>query len=425
MTVDLFPVEDYQFGNGMRIAVSTVSVMPVTAVNVSYRVGAAADPNTRSGLAHLVEHLMFQGAAHTGPGEHTRAIAEHGGTSNARTGFDRTSYFQRVPAGALELVMWLEADRMANLSSHISAERIRAQVQVVAEERRQTEEIVPHGDLLRRTLKLLFPPGHPYHHPPMGRDEDLARISVTEAAGFHRRYYNPANAVLSVVGDVRCRNVVRLAERYFGEIPSGPVTLSSERAVTAPRVSVRQDVSVGAADGLVMLAFLLPSAEDPDGEVAATAINAFGSGTNCRLHQRLVREQQVAASVTTDITQLDGVSIGMVRVHPDRAVSPAMLEQFITAELMCYADGGPTADEWQVASAQRETAWLRRLADYSGRADELARQSLLTGDPRVINRLVSQFRTMNHEHARQVARRYLGDRGYAVMACHPGSADTQ
>jgi zinc protease len=223
----------------------------------------------------------------------------------------------------------------------------------------------------------------------MGRDDDMARISVADLAGFHRRYYGPGNAVLSVVGDARPEEVMRLAARYFGDVSASPATAPSASAPTLARVSGREDVPVGPADGLVMLGFPLPPAEGPDSEAAAIAIGALSSGINCRLHRRLVREKQAATRVAADVTQLDGLSIAMVRAYPAPAITIATLERLMLAEVGHYADRGPTADEWEVASAQRETAWLRRLADYSGRADELSRQALLGDDPDTVDRLVA------------------------------------
>lgn len=411
-----FPVVHERLDNGMSVVVSEDRTLPVVAVNVSYDAGSGDDPMDRSGTAHLLEHLMFQGARHTGPGKHGALVSENGGTFNATTGFDRTSFFEKVPTGALELMLWLEADRMAYLVENITEERVEAQRGVVDQERRQKEHAIPFGDLFRRTLGLLFPRGHPYYDTPIGRSGDLARITAAELSDFHRRYYAATNAVLSVAGDVEPREVIRLAARHFEALGSGGRRHPRGCLAESAGLPQRDDVRGSSVGGLVQLAFRLPPEGSRSHEAAVLAINAFGSGACSRLYRRLVHQDPLAADTSADVLRLAETSIGTVRVHPLPGIETERLEARIIGELDEFTRSGPTQDEYESAAAYFESAWLRRLTTCSGRADELSRQILSTGDARRGSTLVHRAHLADFHEVRGTARCFLGDQGRRVVA---------
>lgn len=215
-----WPIETTRLDNGLRVVVSEDRTAPAVAVNLWYDVGSRHEPQGQTGFAHLFEHLMFEGSVNVAKTEHMKLIQGAGGSLNATTNPDRTNYFETVPAEHLELALWLEADRMGGLVPALTQETLDNQRDVVKNERRQRYENVPYGDAWLRLLPLLYPPGHPYHHATIGSMADLNAADLATFQAFHRTYYAPDNAVLTVVGDTSAAEVFALAEKYFGGIPA-------------------------------------------------------------------------------------------------------------------------------------------------------------------------------------------------------------
>ena len=207
-----WPIETTRLDNGLRVVVSEDSSAPVVAVNLWYDVGSRHEPAGQTGFAHLFEHLMFEGSVNVAKTEHMKLIQGAGGSLNATTNPDRTNYFNTVPAEHLELVLWLEADRMGGLVPALTQETLDNQREVVKNERRQRYENVPYGDSWLRLLPLLYPVGHPYHHSTIGSMADLNAADLATFQAFHTAYYAPNNAVLTVVGDVSANEVFALAD---------------------------------------------------------------------------------------------------------------------------------------------------------------------------------------------------------------------
>ncbi len=214
-----YPVHTARLANGLRLVVSPDRSVPVVAVNLWYDVGSRDEPAGQTGWAHLFEHLMFQGSAHVAAGEHMQLLQNAGGSVNGTTWFDRTNYFETVPTGALDLALWLEADRMASLADNLDAANLYTQREVVKEEKRQRYDNVPYGHTLSHLVELLFPADHPYGHVTIGSMADLDLATPQAASDFFHRHYRPGNAVLTLVGDVGVRDAVKRVEKAFGRIP--------------------------------------------------------------------------------------------------------------------------------------------------------------------------------------------------------------
>src|SRR3990172_8391272 len=204
--------------NGLRVIVAPDHLAPVVAVNLWYVVGSRHETAGRTGFAHLFEHFMFQGSRHVSKTEHFNLIQSAGGVNNATTYFDRTNYFETLPSHQLELALWLEADRMATLLDALDQENLDNQRDVVKNEKRQSYDNRPYGTFYEKLMAAVFPPGHPYHHTPIGSMEDLDAASLDDVRSFFQTWYVPNNAVLTVAGDVDEQPVIEMVERYFGPI---------------------------------------------------------------------------------------------------------------------------------------------------------------------------------------------------------------
>ncbi len=215
------PIETFRLPNGLFVTLSEDHTAPIVAVNLWYHVGSANERAGRTGFAHLFEHMLFQGSADVGANEHFELIQRAGGTLNGSTWLDRTNYFETVPSHQLELVLWLEANRMGWLLPAMTQQKLDTQRDVVKNERRWSVDNQPYGTWWERLPALAFPEEHPFHHSLIGSMSDLDAASLEDIKHFFATYYTPDNAVLSIAGDFDPRETRALVAKYFGPIPAG------------------------------------------------------------------------------------------------------------------------------------------------------------------------------------------------------------
>lgn len=310
----LFDPQTHTLANGLQIVVIEDHRAPVVAHMLYYRVGAADEVAGKSGIAHFLEHLMFKGTQEVPSGEFSRIVARNGGQDNAFTSQDKTGYFQNVASDKLELVMRLEADRMANL--RLSERDVALEREVVLEERRSRTDNEPAGQFgeMMRAAQYL---NHPYRIPVIGWEHEIRALSTQDAIAFYRRYYAPNNAILLVAGDTTLEEVVRLAERYYGPIPRAEVperVRPQEPPQRAPRRVVFSDPRVGQAS--LQRTYLAPSRSAGNTEQAVPLsifAEVLGGSTVSRLYQELVVRQKIAvgAGAWYDAINLDPGTFGL------------------------------------------------------------------------------------------------------------------
>ena len=415
-----YPFEDHTLTNGLRVIVQPDSTTPTVTVNLWVGVGSRHEERGRTGFAHLFEHLMFQGSENVANGEHFQALMGVGGRLNATTWFDRTTYFETIPSGALELALWLEADRHANLLAAVTQENLDNQRDVVKEEKRQRYDNQPYGQALTRVYATVFPEGHPYHHPTIGSMEDLDAASVEDVHEFFRRHYAPDNTVLTIVGDVTAERGLELAERYFGHIEHraeprrGPV--APLRPLTEP---LREEVEDEVPNDRIHLAFRLPAeAGGTRAEflAASMALDCLGGLSFSPLEQRFVREEQTANAIDVGAMGfVDGVSLGLLVVDVAEGVDTDTLEADVCAELTAFADAGPTDVQLEAVRAQAERGWLSSLAGKDERADLISHYACLHDDPGYINTFLDRLARITAEDVRAAADRWLRPQSRAAV----------
>lgn len=406
-----YPVTSRVLDNGLRVVVSPTPGVGVVAVNLWYDVGSRHEQPHRQGFAHLFEHLMFQGSRHVAAGEHFALIHGAGGSVNATTSFDRTNYFEQMPAGALDLALWLEADRMAYLDDVLTDENFSNQVDVVAQERSQRMDNVPYGTVFEQVLPLVFDPGHPYGHLPIGNMAQLADATLGEVSAFHTRYYMPNNAVLSIVGDVTPDAGFAKAEQYFGKIRAGGAPTRVMPAPLPPMPERRQlDIEEDVPAPAVWFAARLP-ADEPEGrELAAVtlAVAILGDGETSRLHRRLVRKDQIALTAGFSVNPLiagNSLGLGSVRAVPGNDLDEVAAT--VGDVVRSFAADGPTERELAVALAHSERDWLDEMATAGGRADAISGATLLFGRPELVNERLPLMQSITAEEVRAAAETWL------------------
>ncbi|MBA3234072.1 MAG: insulinase family protein [Propionibacteriales bacterium] len=397
--------------NGLRVVVSSTRGPGVVAVNIWYDVGSRHEEPHRQGFAHLFEHLMFQGSRHVKSGDHFALLQGHGASLNATTSFDRTNYFEAMPAGVLDLALWLEADRMAYLDDVLTQQNFRNQVDVVAQERSQRMDNVPYGTVFEKALPLIFDVEHPYGHLPIGNMSHLAEATLAEVSDFHATYYMPNNAVLSIVGDVNEDDAFAKADRYFAHVAAAEAP-KRELPSALPPVAVpqRADYAEDVPAPAVWLAMRLPVKAPASRELAATslAVSIIGEGETSRLHRRLVRQDEVALAAGMGVNALiAGNSLGLASI---RALPGSDLDDALDAYrdvLERFAADGPSPDELAVARAQAERDWLDEMGTAAGRADAISEAALLFDDPEVLNERLPLLRSITAQEVQEAAETWL------------------
>lgn len=426
MTVDRnlgYPLHEHVLRNGLRVIVSPDRSAPVVAVNLWYHVGSKDERPGQTGVAHLFEHLMFQGSANVASGEHLGVLQANGASVNATTWFDRTNYFEAVPTGALDLALWLEADRMAT-TTPISQENLDTQRSVVKEEKRQRYDNVPYGDVLIHLIGLTFSEGHPYSHPTIGSMDDLAAADLDDVRAFFATHYAPGNAVLTIVGDVTVDDAVARAARYLGGVPSSlrqarPVAEPLPPLTGIPRTEVTADVPTDAS----YATWRLPARDTREFAAVDLALAVLGDGQTSRLHRRLVRTDLIAEGAgASTLGLIGGNSIGFAQARALAGVRAEQLEAAIIEEVNRFLADGPSAVEVDRAKAQFEREWLDQLGRFDSRADLIGCYATLYGDPEVVNRRLDEVRSLTVAEVADAARRYLQPEQRAVLSYRKESA---
>jgi predicted Zn-dependent peptidase len=424
-----WPIQTTSLDNGLRVVVSEDRTTPVVAINLWYDVGSRHEPEGQTGFAHLFEHLMFEGSVHVAKTEHMRLIQGSGGTLNATTNPDRTNYFETVPSEHLELALWLEADRMGGLVPALTQDTLDNQREVVKNERRQRYENVPYGDAWLRLLALLYPPGHPYHHPTIGSMADLNAADLATFAAFHTTYYTPNNAVLSVVGDAAPDDVFALAETYFGGLePRAGVAPAPDGSRLAPVAApIRETVTAAVPAPRIYLAYRTYPFGSPEYDAVTVLGAVLGDGRGSRLYQQVVDRARLAQPDHVGAYEVDLAHAPaplIVTATARDGVGADVLEAAV-AELLndvCHGVTPITSEELDRAKALLATAWWRQMSTVAGRADALGRYAIQLGDPARVGERLPSWESVSVGEVMDVAARVLREDARVTLTYLPEEA---
>jgi zinc protease len=335
---------------------------------------------------------------------------------------DRTNYWANVPSNAVDLALWLEADRMGGLLETMSQEKLDIQRDVVKNERRQSYENRPYGMFWETAAAALYPAGHPYSWTPIGSMEDLAAASLEDVENFFRRYYVPNNAVLVVAGDVDPAQVRQSVERFFGWIPRGaPVTRPepSLPPIPATRHLTLEDRITLPQVNLMWRSVQLYSADDAALDALASIL---AGGKNSRLFRRLVYDEQTVQDVFAgNQSQLLSGDF-YLRVTAREGVQLGTIEQAVLEEIARLAAAPPSAEELQRVVNQIETQFVRsleRVGGFGGKADQLNAYLYFAGDPGFAERDLARYHALTPADIQRVAREYLHTRNRVVINLVP------
>jgi zinc protease len=413
------PHTTFTLPNGLRVIVAEDHSAPLAAVNVWYHVGSGYERPGRTGFAHLFEHIMFEGSKNVPEGDFDNWLEAAGARNNGSTTTDRTNYYEVMPSNAVELALWLEADRMGGLLDAMSPSKLSGQRGVVQNERRQNYENQPYGLLWEAAPPLLYPEGHPYSWTTIGSMADLDAAALEDVNQFFRTYYAPNNASIAVVGDVNPQQVRQWVERYFGWIPRG--TPVERPRIPLPQLSATTYTTREDRVTLPELTMVWRTgARFSQDEAALNALAAIlTQGKSSRLYKRLVYDEQVAAftSAWNDATLLAGDLWVRVRAKPD--VDLDRIEATVDEEVARLAQTPPSQDELDRVINGLVTGFVAALETVEGKADRLNDYLYYAGSADYAEQDLARYRALTPADVQRVARQYLAGRNHVLISIVP------
>ena len=415
------PWKRFQLDNGLTVLVHEDRKAPVVAVSVWYNVGSKDEPKGSTGFAHLFEHLMFGGSENS-PSSHIQTMNAAGATGlNGTTWFDRTNYFQTVPTPALDYTLYLESDRMGYLLGQVSQEVLDLQRGVVQNEKRQGDN-QPYGLTYYATLEALFPEGHPYRHSTIGSMADLDAASMETVRDWFRQNYGPNNAILVLSGDIDEAKARELSQRYFGAIARGPVHTPVPAAVPTLAAPVEQVLHDRVAQTRISRTWAVPGLNDPDSVPLSVGASVLGGLASSRLDNVLVRDEQIASSVSAGNQAFQRVSMfsysAMVKPGAD-AEAVARRMDAVLADLIA---NGPTQDEIDRVVTQFASRRIQGLEMANGKASVLAEGQLYSGDPDFYKKELAAYAAVTPAQVQAAMKKWLSRPVYSQIV-NPGERE--
>ncbi|MBJ6117964.1 insulinase family protein [Pontibacter sp. BT310] len=419
----VIPYEKYKLSNGLTLIVHEDHSDPVVHVDVTYHVGSAREEVGKSGFAHFFEHMMFQGSDNVADEEHFKIVSDAGGTLNGTTNRDRTNYFETVPSNQLETALWLEADRMGFLLDAVTQKKFEVQRETVKNERGQNYDNRPYGLVYELTSKNLYDYGHPYSWTTIGYLEDLNRVNVNDLKNFFLRWYGPNNATITVGGDVKPADVVKLVEKYFGSIPAGPAVEDMKPMVA----KLEKDRYISYEDNVrfPMLRMTFPTPESGHKDEAALDVLAeiIGQGKNSIFYKNMVKEQKaLQASASNSTSELAGEFGITVMAFPNNNLAAS--EALVRKSIGEFETRGVTEDDLQRYKASAESNLINRLASVSGKVSQLASFETFENNPNYIQEALRRIQAVTKEDVNRVYNQYIKGKPAVILSVVPkGKSD--
>ena len=410
--------------NGLSVVLVEEKKAPVVTFQVWYKVGSRNEISGKTGLSHLLEHMMFKGTTLHGKGEFSRIVAMNGGKENAFTGNDYTAYFEIFSSDKIELSLKLESDRMQNLL--IDQTEFALESDVVKEERRSRTDDDPYASLVETLYATAFLV-HPYRNPVIGWMTDLDTLRQEDAVQHYKRYYRPDNATLVIVGDFKSEDLLPMVIHWFEKIPKGsgdaPMVVVSKEP---PQVGERRAIVKREAQlPFIFMGFHVPNYSHPDSYPLAALSQILSGGKSSRIYQSLVYKKQLALSAGGQYDDLSTDSdLFYFYGTPRQGVAIAALEAALQAEIVRFQTEKVTETELTKARNQIEAGFIFHADSNFARAMQIGRAETVGAGYDYLNQYIDNLRKVTQDDILRVAKKYLIEDGRSVGILVPVPAPT-
>lgn len=414
------PYKKYEMENGLTVILHADNSDPMVHVDVTFHVGSAREEIGKSGFAHFFEHMLFNGSENVADEQHFKIITEAGGTLNGSTTGDRTNYYETVPSNQLEKVLWLEADRMGYFLDAVTQEKFEVQRDTVKNERGQSVDNRPYGQLTERVGEALYPVGHGYSWSTIGYIEDLNRVGLNDLKRFFLRWYGPNNATLTIGGRFDETQLLAWVDKYFGPIPRGPEVSMPDRpdvVLDANRyISMEDNVALS----LLYMSYPTVSMFHDDEAPLDVLMFILGEGDTSLLYKNMVKTGlAVQANAGHHCDELSCTFTVVALPNPASGKSLADLEKIARDSLDEFEERGVLADDLARVKMNIISGKIYGLESIAGKVAQLASYETYTGNPNFTTEDIARYENVSEEDVMRVYRRYIKDQHAVIMSIVP------
>lgn len=412
--------EKYELENGLDVVMHVDKSDPITAVAIQYHVGSNREKPGKTGFAHLFEHMLFQESENIPQDQYFNKIQNAGGTLNGGTWTDGTIYYETVPKNALEMVLWMESDRMGYFVNTITPSAFSNQQNVVTNEKRQTVDNNAYGHRAYILGKALYPEGHPYNWQTIGVVEDVFNATIPDVKDFYEKYYGPNNATLVIAGDFDPETVKPLVEKYFGEIKAhgNPVPLKPMPvSLNETKKLYHEDTFARAS----MLTMVWPAVEA--GNDDSYALKYLGSllayGKKAPLYKLLVKEKNYTSRVSAYLYEKELAGEFYINVTANHNISLEEVEDAIFEGFTKFEEKGITEKDVERVKASLETSFYNGMVSIDDKASSLAMNNTFNNDPGYMVTDLAKLKAVSAEDIMRVYEKYIKDKFYVATSFVP------
>lgn len=412
--------EKYMLDNGLQVILHHDDSDPIVSLAIVYHVGSSREKPGRTGFAHLFEHMLFQESENVPQDQFFKKVQDAGGTLNGFTFEDGTAYFEVVPKSAMELVMWLESDRMGFFKNTITQSAFANQQDVVINEKRQSYDNRPYGHTDYVICKALFPPDHPYNWQVIGEMKDLKSSTVEDVKEFYDRFYGPNNATLVLAGDFQSDSAKALIEKYFGEIKHGP-------DVSEPKpmpVSLDKTVKLYHEDNFAnaaQLNMVWPSVPEYDDDAYALRFlgQILSEGKKSPMYKVLVKEKELTSNVSAHSNTMELAGYMQVRITANEGKSLDDIEKAVLESFQRLEQDSISETDLERVKAGLETDFYNGLESILNKSFQLAFYNTFKGDPGYVEKDIERIKAVTIDDVWRVYNKYIKDKPYVVTSFVP------
>jgi predicted Zn-dependent peptidase len=410
---------DTTLDNGLRVIIAPEHTAPVFSISLTYNTGSRNEKQGRTGFAHLFEHMMFEGSANVGKGEHMLLVQNYGGSLNGSTNNDQTNYFEELPKNQLDMALFLESDRMKALN--ITQANLDNQRNAVQEERRLRVDNQPYGKSFEELESMAYD-NFAYHHSVIGSMDDLNAASIDDVKDFFRIYYAPNNVVMVLAGDLDPKETLAKVKKYFGSIPRQPAPPPVDMKEPEHDKERRKTLN----DPLARLpqfhaAYVIPPGNTPDTYALRVLAEVLSGGRSARFYQHLVHDKQLALNAFARAQSRRGPSLFNVVALPRPGVKMEDLEKALDEEIEAVEKNGITPQELEKARTLFLRQSIQTRASVLATANLMGTLTVFYNDPNLINTAYEKLAAVTAEQVKQAAQKYLAPAHRSVVITLPGA----